>query len=224
MSLIRVFDGSDWILSSAQTAQVSEVAWVATYAEESGFADNAQADASGNDIEETYATKAELPKGMVVLSYGNSTWQDFLDAYNDNRVVYCRASSNSNPASGSQTRLAFMAYVNNATSPTEVEFQYYRSMSSHSAAQQGDQVFVYKLTSAGTWTVTTREASTKIAAGTNMTQSYSNGTLTLNATVPTMHTLTINTGGSTYEFDGTEDVEISISGGPSLNNANGVNF
>lgn len=39
-----------------------------------------------------------------------------------------------------------------------------------------------------------------------------------------IHTLTINTGGSTYEFDGTEDVEISISGGPSLNNANGVNF
>ena len=39
-----------------------------------------------------------------------------------------------------------MAYVNNATSPTEVEFQYYRSMSSHSASQQGDQVFVYKLT------------------------------------------------------------------------------
>ena len=224
MSLIRVFDGSDWILSSAQTAQVSEVAWNATYAEESGFADNAQADASGNDIEETYATKAELPKGMVVLSYGNSTWQDFLDAYNDNRVVYCRASSNSNPASGSQTRLAFMAYVNNATSPTEVEFQYYRSISSHSAAQQGDQVFVYKLTSAGTWTVTTREASTKIAAGTNMTQAYSGGTLTLNATVPTMHTLTINTGGSTYEFDGTEDVEITVSGGSSLNNANGVNF
>lgn len=188
MSLIRVFDGSDWILSSAQTAQVSEVAWNATYAEESGFADNAQADASGNDIEETYATKAELPKGMVVLSYGSSTWQDFLDAYNDNRVVYCRASSNSNPASGSQTRLAFMAYVNNATSPTEVEFQYYRSMSSHSAAQQGDQVFVYKLTSAGTWTVTTREASTKVMAGTNMTQSYSNGTLTLNATVPTVPT------------------------------------
>ena len=224
MSLIRVFDGSDWILSSAQTAQVSEVAWVATYAEESGFADNAQADASGNDIEETYATKAELPKGMVVLSYGSSTWQDFLDAYNDNRVVYCRASSNSNPASGSQTRLAFMAYVNNATSPTEVEFQYYRSMSSHSASQQGDQVFVYKLTSAGTWTVTTREASIKVMAGTNMTQSYSGGTLTLNATVPTMHTLTINTGGSTYEFDGTEDVEITVSGGSSLNNANGVNF
>lgn len=124
--------------------------------------------------------------GMTILSYGSSTWNDFITAYNANKVVYCRASSNSNPASGSQTRLAFMAYVNNASSPTEVEFQYYRSISSHSASQQGDQVFVYKLTSAGTWTVTTREASTKIVASTGLQQSYSNGALTisLGASIP----------------------------------------
>ena len=121
---------------------------------------------------------------LVVLSYGNSTWNDFITAYNKNAVIYCRASSGSDPSSGSQGRLAFMAYVNNATNPTEVEFQYYRSVNSHTASQQGDQVFVYKLTSSsgGTWTVTTREASSKIVAGTNMTSSYSNGTLTLNAT------------------------------------------
>ena len=123
--------------------------------------------------------------GMEILSYGNSTWADFIAAYRAKKVVYARASSNANPASGTQTRLAFMAYVNNAENPTSVEFQYYRSVSSHSAAQQGDQVFIYTLTSSG-WTVTTREASTKIAAGTNMSQSYSNGTLTLNATQPTV--------------------------------------
>ena len=61
-------------------------------------------------------------KRMVILSYGSSTWDNFINAYNSNAVVYCRASSNSNPASGSQTRMAFMAYVNNATTPTEVEF------------------------------------------------------------------------------------------------------
>jgi hypothetical protein len=98
---------------------------------------------------------------MVVLSYGSSTWSDFISAYNNNVIVYCRASSNANPASGSQTRMAFMAYVNNATNPTEVEFQYYRSVSSHSSTQMGDQVFVYKLNSSGTWSVTTREASIK---------------------------------------------------------------
>ena len=117
---------------------------------------------------------------MVIMSYGNSTWSEFLSAYQTNSVVYCRASSNSNPATGSQTRMAFMAYVNNATNPTEVEFQYYRSVSSHSDSQQGDQVFVYKLTSAGTWSVITRNAFTKIAAGTAMTSAYNNGTLTMN--------------------------------------------
>ena len=127
-------------------------------------------------------TSADLGLDMVILSYGNSTWQDFLNAYRRNAVVYCRASSGSDPATGSQTRLAFMAYVNNATTPTEVEFQYYRSVSTKSASNQGDQVFVYKLTSTGEWTVQTRNAYTKIETGTNMTSSYSNGVLTLNAT------------------------------------------
>ena len=117
--------------------------------------------------------------GMTILSYGNSTWQNFIDAYNANKVVYCRASSNSNPASGSQTRLAFMAYVNNATTPTEVEFQYYRSVSTHTASQQGDQVYVYKLNKTNGWTVTVREASVKVAAGTGLGGTYSNGTMTL---------------------------------------------
>ena len=117
--------------------------------------------------------------GMTILSYGNSTWQNFIDAYNANKVVYCRASSNSNPATGAQNRLAFMAYVNSAT-PTEVEFQYYRSVSSHSASQQGDQVYVYKLNKTNGWSVITREASSKVVAGTNMSSTYSSDTLTLN--------------------------------------------
>jgi hypothetical protein len=73
-----------------------------------------------------------------------------------------------------------------------VEFQYYRSVSTHTDAQQGDQVFVYLLTSAngGTWSVTTRNAFSKVVAGTNMTSSYSNGTITLNATQPTVPTKT----------------------------------
>lgn len=124
--------------------------------------------------------------GMTILSYGHSTWSDFLTAYTANHVVYCRASSGSNPGSGSQTRLAFMAYVSDATNPTNVEFQYYRSIATHSATQQGDQVFVYKLDKTAGWSVTTREAATKVVAGTNMSSSYSSGTLTLNfnGTIP----------------------------------------
>lgn len=121
---------------------------------------------------------------MVVLSYGSSTWADFLAAFNANAIVYCKASSNSNPATGNQGRMAFMAYVGYSGSTiNNVEFQYYRSVSTHSDSQQGDQVFIYKLesTNGGKWTVTTREASSKIVAGTGLSSSYSSGTLTLSA-------------------------------------------
>ena len=118
---------------------------------------------------------------MVILSYGSSTWTDFINAYNSNAVVYCRASSNANPASGAQTRMAFMAYVNSAT-PTNVEFQYHRSVSSHTDSQQGDQVFIYKLDKNAGWSVTTRNAFTKIVAGSGLSSSYSSGALTLTNT------------------------------------------
>lgn len=125
---------------------------------------------------------------MVILSYGSSTWNDFIEAYNNNVIVYCRASSNSNPASGSQTRMAFMAYVNNATSPTNVEFQYYRSLNPNSktASQISDQVFVYTLTSANKWSVTTRQAGIQsIVAATNskIGVDYSNSVITLSNTM-----------------------------------------
>lgn len=122
---------------------------------------------------------------MVILKYGISTWDDYITAYNNNCIVYCRASSNSNPATGTQTRLAFMAYVDNEITPTSVEFQYYRSLNKHTDAQQGDQVFVYKLTIANTWTVTTRNAFSKVIAGDNITSSFvesgTNSSITLNA-------------------------------------------
>ena len=133
-------------------------------------------------------TWATIDTGLVEMSYGEANaWQKFIDAYNANKIVYCRASSNADPSSGSQTRKAFMAYVNNATTPTSVEFQYVRSVSSKTSSQPVDQVFVYTLTNAsgGTWTVASRNMAPKLAAGTNATVSYSNGTYTVGATVPT---------------------------------------
>ena len=119
--------------------------------------------------------------GMTIISYGSS-WSDFINAYNANKIVYCRASSGSNPGSGSKTRLAFMAYVNNESSPTEVEFQYYRTVSNHTSTP-GDQIFVYKLTSSngGTWTVTTRNVYTvadEVYLDTTYTSSKWSGTNT----------------------------------------------
>lgn len=161
---------------------------------------------------------ASSSTGLVEMSYGESNaWAKFINAYTAGSIVYCRASSNSNPASGSQTRKAFMAYVNDASSPTTVEFQYIRSIESHSATQQGDQVYVYKLTNSngGTWSVSVREMSTKIVAGTHMSSSYSSGALTLNASWPTVNnaTLTIQQNGvsaGTFTANASSDNTISL--------------
>lgn len=119
---------------------------------------------------------------LVEMSYGESNaWAKFLAAYKAGSIVYCRASSDSDPSSGSKNRKAFMAYVNNETNPTEVEFQYVRSVGSKTSAQPVDQVFVYKLTSAngGTWSVVARDMAPKIVAGTGINVSYSNGKYTI---------------------------------------------
>lgn len=124
-------------------------------------------------------TWATIVPSLVEMSYGESSaWSKFINAYNAGSIVYCRASSNSNPATGTQGRKAFMAYVNNATSPTEVEFQYVRSVSSKTDSQQSDQVFIYKLTNAsgGTWTVTTRNMATKIDVDSTLNKTYTSGT------------------------------------------------
>ena len=115
---------------------------------------------------------------LVEMSYGEANaWAKFLAAYNAGSIVYCRASSNSDPSSGSQTRKAFMAYVNNATNPTQVEFQYVRSVSSKTDSQQCDQVFVYTLTNAsgGTWSVASRNMAPKINVSGPITKTFTNG-------------------------------------------------
>ena len=68
-----------------------------------------------------------------------------------------------------------MAYVNNADNPTEIEFQYYRSMSSHTDSSQGDQVYIYKINKTSGWSVTTREAATRLIPSTGLTHTFVNG-------------------------------------------------
>ena len=147
--------------------------------------------------------------GMTILSYGKSTWNDFLTAYNAKNVVYCRASTEANPATGSQTRLAFMAFVNEETAPTNVEFQYYRSVSSHSNSQQGDQVYIYKLTNANKWTVTVRETYSKFIAGSGLSSNYAKGALT----VSTQHTLNSDVPENAVFTDTTYESKAGVSGG-----------
>ena len=112
--------------------------------------------------------------GLVMLTYDSSTWQDFQNAYNSNKVVYCKVGG----------RMAFLAYVE----ATKVEFQYYRSLGSPSVSSQVDEVYVYSLTSAGVWSTTTRKASSTIAVGTGLSRSYtaSSRTMTLSVDTSTM--------------------------------------
>lgn len=130
---------------------------------------------------------------MVILEYGSSTWTDFINAYRNNVIVYCRASSNDNPATGTKGRMASMAYVGGTdpTNPTNVEFQYYRSMNptNKSITQISDQVFVYTLNSSSSWSVTTRQAGIKsVAMETNSAGSVAfdktAGSLTIDTGLP----------------------------------------
>jgi len=110
-------------------------------------------------------------KGLVQLTYGSSTWNDFQTAYNANKIVYCAVDG----------RRAFMAYVGS----NNVEFQYYRSLSSPSASSQVDEVYVYKLTNANVWSTTTRNASNTITVGTGLTRTYTTNTRTVDLSVDT---------------------------------------
>ena len=113
--------------------------------------------------------------GMYIAAYGKSTYNEILAAYQANKVVYCRASSNSNPASGNQLRMAFLAYVNSEATPTEFEFQYYRSLNSHTYNDQCDQVYVYKMNKTNGWSVTIRQAVAKIIPSTGLDYTFVTG-------------------------------------------------
>ena len=113
--------------------------------------------------------------GMVIARYGVSTYAEVLDAYQKGWIIYTRASSNSNPASGNQLRMAFLAYVNDMITPTEFEFQYYRSLNNHTYNDQCDQVYIYKLKKSGGWSVTIRQAVAKIIPSTGLTHTFVTG-------------------------------------------------
>lgn len=132
-----------------------------------------------------YTSSGEKAEGelgddnLFIAKYGITTYNELLEAYQNNNMVYCRCGTGNNPAQGNQLRMAFLAYVNNETTPTEFEFQYYRSVATHTDSQQGDQVYVYKMNKNTGWSVTVRSAFTKIVAGTGLQSSYSNGVLTI---------------------------------------------
>ena len=115
------------------------------------------------------------PAGLFEAIYGQTSYSDIVDAINAHKIVYCRIT-----ATGA-SRMAFLAYIGTSN----VEFQYYRSLNSHSAANQTDEVYVYTVSSTG-WTTTTRLSGIKYEAGTHMTSSFANNTLTFQSVWPTI--------------------------------------
>ena len=145
---------SDWNASSG-VAEILNKPTLATVATSGSY----------NDLSD----KPTIPvMELFEAVYGTTTYADITAAIAAKKIVYCRVSP-----SGA-TRMAFLAYIGSNT----VEFQYYRSLSSRSATNQLDEVYVYTVTSSG-WTTTTRKAGVLIAAGTGLTSTYSNGTVTL---------------------------------------------
>lgn len=118
---------------------------------------------------------SDAEAGLVILEYGVSTWDDFQAAEAANRVVYCKA-----PVAYG-FRLAFLAWrqTSGAAADIRAEFQYYRSIKTHTDANQGDEIYIYHLYPDSRWTTTVRKTYTRIVAGTGLTSTYNNGVLTI---------------------------------------------
>lgn len=146
---------SDWNASSG-VAEILNKPSLATVATSGSY----------NDLSD----KPTIPvMELFEATYGTTTYADITAAIAAKKIVYCKVS----PSGAS--RMAFLAYIGSNT----VEFQYYLSLSSRSATNQLDEVYVYTVNASG-WTTTTRKAGVLIAAGTGLTSSYANGTVTIN--------------------------------------------
>lgn len=119
--------------------------------------------------------------GLFEAVYGTTTYSEIAAAVAAHKIVYCKALVN-NAKPSPQYRMAFLAYI----IPSGYEFQYYRSRGTHTDSEQGDQMIIYKVSNTDTWSNETRKVYTTVVAGTNMSSSYDNNTLTLSATMPTV--------------------------------------
>jgi hypothetical protein len=126
--------------------------------------------------------------GMFVAQYGITTYNEIKSAVDTNKIVYCQVSPGA-PAS----RMAFLAYYGN----NNFEFQYYRSLNSHTSANQGDEVYVYACNKTGTpWTTTVRRAYTQISVGSGLSGVFNSG-------ISSKYNLTVTGFATTEDFSNT---------------------
>ena len=121
--------------------------------------------------------------GLNTVTYGASTYQDFLNAFHANKIVFCKAYAGDDPSIPTNAvRMAYLNYISAPVNPGKVEFAYYRSVKDRSATVQGDEVYIYTLTNNNEWSFVVRKTYTEIDTGTGLVKAYANGKLTLSAT------------------------------------------
>ena len=185
-------DADKPISTATQTALNSKIA-----STEKGTASGvATLDANGK------VPTSQLPGTIFFAEYGTTTFAAVLAAFKAQQVLYCRASSQSDPSVGNKLRLGYLAYLNDQNSPSEFEFQYYRSVSTHTDGAQGDEVYIYKISNTNGWTFTKRYTYTRMAAdGTTINSNYNGGRMTFSLntdSTPTENSTKAVTSGGIY--------------------------
>jgi hypothetical protein len=144
----------------------------------------------------------QLPGAVFFADYGTTTFADVLAAFKAQQILYCRASSQSDPSVGNKLRLGYLAYLNDQNSPSEFEFQYYRSVSTHTDGAQGDEIYIYKISNTNGWSFLKRYTYTRMAAdGTTINSNYNGGKMTFSLntdSAPTENSTKAVTSGGIY--------------------------
>lgn len=124
-----------------------------------------------NGLDQVYTNSANWNNsmsGLFLAEYGKTSYDAVKSAVDANRIVYCLTGG----------RCAFLAF----SASNNYEFQYYRTVNGHTDTQQGDQVFVYKITKnsgSGTWSITERNAFSRVRAGVGLSSTYTPDKITL---------------------------------------------
>lgn len=98
--------------------------------------------------------------GLFIAQYGTSTYEEVLAAYQKKELVQCVTG----------TKIATLGYVDNITTPTEFQFQYYRSPNSH-VSEHHDKMYIYKLTPTG-WGLQERPVIGYFSAGEGLSATW----------------------------------------------------
>jgi len=152
---------ADWNASSGVAKILNKPTTLSGY----GITD---ASISGNDITLGSDT-ITVPPGVKVLEYGVSTWQDFLDAYNNGYHIYViwkDTSAQPNPTLRRIGQLSYVNVVNNV--PDRAEFSYVRAKTSEIGS-----LIVYTLYADSTWGTTSTKF-VNMQDGTNTTVTRTN--------------------------------------------------